>query len=115
MPARKHVGFQPRTTVAGDFVGNAGGQGKRMAAALKETRWKDLRIYLKIYIIYIKMSRDVMNTMFKAYRDTQVLAACLSAPVHQLYGYTVTTPELRTGRAECKISNSVKCVRMLVL
>ncbi|CAE7682881.1 rluC [Symbiodinium necroappetens] len=25
-----------------------------------------------------------------------VCAACLSAPVHQLYGYTVTTPELRT-------------------
>ena len=28
---------------------------------------------------------------------TEVCAACLSAPVHQLYGYTVTTPELRTG------------------
>jgi len=25
-----------------------------------------------------------------------VLAACLSAPVHQLYGFTVTTPELQT-------------------
>merc|ERR1719291_794651 len=25
-----------------------------------------------------------------------VMAACLSAPVHQLYGFTVTTPELQS-------------------
>ena len=30
---------------------------------------------------------------------TEVCAACLSAPVHQLYGYTVTTPELRTDKS----------------
>merc|ERR1719436_1017846 len=40
-----------------------------------------------------------------------VCAACLSAPVHQLYGFTVTTPELRDLSATEKQKRMVQFLK----
>ena len=40
----------------------------------------------------------------------QVFAACFSAPVHQLYGYTVTTPELRRSSCDWVVDSCIVVV-----
>jgi len=40
-----------------------------------------------------------------------VMAACLSAPVHQLYGFTVTTPELATMKGAEKRERMVRFLK----
>mmetsp|Transcript_77092 Transcript_77092/g.223040 ORF Transcript_77092/g.223040 Transcript_77092/m.223040 type:complete len:277 (+) Transcript_77092:83-913(+) len=68
-----------------------------------------LRMFCMPCTSAIEMVTGKSNTVTQIGGDFagNVCAACLSAPVHQLYGFTVTTPELAT------LSGSEKQARMV--
>mmetsp|Transcript_37513 Transcript_37513/g.83776 ORF Transcript_37513/g.83776 Transcript_37513/m.83776 type:complete len:250 (+) Transcript_37513:164-913(+) len=57
-----------------------------------------LRMFCKPCTFVVEKASGTSNSLTTLAGDFggNVCAACLSAPVHQLYGFTVTTPELRT-------------------
>ena len=58
------------------------------------------------FVLFSNLFTSVWADQFEFFHEllgNQVFAACLSAPVHQLYGYTVTTPELRTTLSRNKV------------
>jgi len=72
-----------------------------------------LRIFCTPCTAVLELATGKSNSLTQVGGDFggNVLAACMSAPVHQVYGYSVTTPELATMSAAQKKERIVQFLK----